>query len=156
MDTKTIIKLLKTYSCFKGVFPSDKLPYSAKLPLNIIANTDPSDKPGQHWVCLSINQRGKGYYFDSFGLPPMVSSLHEFLETRATAGWSYNRKQIQNIKSSTCGNYCVLYTIYKCSNRSNAQFMRQFGKSTLNNDIKMKKVFKDFSLVRRKFKRKHV
>ena len=74
MDTLTIKKLLKSYNCFKGVFPCDRVPYKAKLPLNIIINTDPSNKPGTHWVCVSIDKNGRGFYFDSFGFPPNNST----------------------------------------------------------------------------------
>lgn len=156
MDTKTIYRLLKTYKCFKGVYPSDKLPYNAKLPLHIIVNTDPSHKKGQHWVCVSINKQGKGFYFDSFGLPPVVPEIHKFIQTKSTAGWTYNRQQVQNIKTSTCGNYCVLYMIFKCNNLSHSVFMREFGKVTMKNDIKMKKLFKNFSLVKKYLKNKSV
>ena len=149
MDTTTIRKLLKTFKCFKGVFPSDKLPYQAKLPLNIIVNTDPSHKPGQHWVSISINAQGFGYYFDSFGLPPLVNNIIEFLNTKSTAGWKYNKYQIQNVNSSTCGNYCVLFIIFKCSNQSEKKFLRHFGRDTMKNDINMKRIFKNFSFVKR-------
>jgi hypothetical protein len=154
MDTKTIKRLLKQYKCFKGVFPSDRLPYSSKLPLNIIVNTDPSHKPGQHWVSISINKFGRGYYFDSFGLPPMVKDIINFLNKKSSAGWSYNKIQVQNIKSSTCGNYCVLYTIFKCNNMGHKEFMREFGGVTQKNDIKMRKIFKTFLLVKKFLKTK--
>ena len=75
MDTLMIKKLLKTFPCFKGVFPCDQLPYDANLPINIIANTDPANLPGEHWICISIKKNGRGQYFDSFGLPPLKEEL---------------------------------------------------------------------------------
>lgn len=148
MDTFTIRKLLKTYKCFKGVYPSDRLPFTSKLPLNIIANTDPADKPGQHWVSLSIDKRGKGYYFDSFGLPPLVPSIRRFLTLKCKNGWTYNKTQIQDVRTTVCGNYCVLFTIFKCNNLSPKQFFVQFSDKTMENDIKMKNIFRNFSLVK--------
>ena len=149
MDTLTIKKLLKSYKCFKGVFPCDRVPYKAKLPLNIIINTDPSNKPGTHWVCVSIDKNGRGFYFDSFGFPPITPQILKFIRIRSKNGWSYNKTQIQNINASTCGNYCVLYIIFRCNNMTNKQFLSVFGRRTVENDIKMRKIFKNFSLVKK-------
>ena len=149
MNTSTIRKLLKTYKCFKGVFASDMLPYSANLPLNIIVNTDPSYKPGQHWVAISIDAKGHGYYFDSFGFPPLVKNIFKFISEKAFNGWSYNRRQLQNVMSSTCGNYCVLFIIFKCNNLSNKEFFFNFGRDTAKNDTNMLKIFKNFSFVKK-------
>ena len=39
---------------FCGVFPSDKLPQTIdKYPCGIVANTDPSTKPGKHWIPMA-------------------------------------------------------------------------------------------------------
>ena len=153
MDTITIKRLLKTYKCFKGVFPCDRLPYDSVSPLNIIVNTDPSYKPGQHWVCVSINQKGRGYYFDSFGLPPIVPEIRNFLDQKTTKGWTYNKRKIQNITSSTCGNYCILFILFKCNKISLKDFIGQFGRSSKKNDDKMRKIFRNFSLLKRFFKK---
>ena len=152
MDTISIKNFLKNYTCFKGVFPSDRLPYRADLPLHIIVNTDPSNKPGQHWVCVSIDKLGRGYYFDSFGLPPMVNEIEKFLNQRAVKGWKFNKLKIQNALSSTCGNYCVLYIIFKCVGISQTTFLKQFVRNSKQNDIKMLKLFKNFTLVCKSFK----
>ena len=149
MDSSMIRRLLKSYTCFKGVFPCDQLPYYTDLPLNLIVNTDPAHEPGQHWVCVSINKEGRGYYFDSFGLPPIVPEILEFLEKRSTKGWTYNKKQIQDITSSTCGNYTVLFIIFKCNNLTPEDYLSIFGRKTLDNDIKMRKIFRNFSLVKK-------
>ena len=148
MNTSTIKRLLRTYKCFKGVYPSDMLPINMSLPLRIIINTDPHDKPGQHWVSVSIDKQGNGYYFDSFGFPPLVESIYKFITTRATNGWGYNRTQIQDVTSSTCGKYCVLFIIYMCNNLSHKEFTRQFGYNTKANDIKINKALKNFNFVK--------
>ena len=148
MDSNTIRKLFKTYKCFKGVFPCDQLPYNESLPLNIIVNTDPSYKPGQHWVAVSINRKSGGYYFVSFGLPPIVKEIFKFINTKAILGWVYNKTQIQNIKSSTCGNYSVLFKIARCSNVKPSDFIKKFNQNTKYNDYIMKKVFKNFKFIK--------
>jgi hypothetical protein len=148
MDTFTIKRLLKTYKCFKGVYPSDKLPYNKKFPLNIIVNTDPSDRPGQHWVAISITRSGCGYYFDSFGRQPTVPSIIAFLRRKCKTRFSYNTQQLQNVTSSTCGNYCVLFTIFRCNNMRPQTYLKYFVRSSEENDRNMLRVFKNFALVR--------
>ena len=86
MDTKLIARLLKSFKCFKGVYSSDMIPYFKDLPVNFIVNTDPSYKPGEHWVVISIDKTGHGIYFDSFGLPPMKEDIFNFLEKKCTKG----------------------------------------------------------------------
>lgn len=155
MDTLTIRKLLKTYRCFKGVFPCDQLPYNEKPPLNIIVNTDPSQLPGSHWIAISINKDGRGHYFDSFGLRPMVQEITAFLEIKCTKGWSHSSIQIQNITSETCGNYCVLYIIFRCQGLSHAYYLSGFTTDTIDNDKRMLKIFKNFSLAKQHWSRLH-
>ena len=149
MDTIIIKKLLKNFKCFKGVYPLDLLPYHLDLPLNIIVNTDPSNLPGEHWVTISINGEGFGEYFDSFGLPPLKIEIFNFLEKKCRKGWIYNNVALQNIKSNTCGHYCVLNIIYHCQNLSNEIMVSKFNSNTLKNDERMEKIFGDFSLVKR-------
>ena len=149
MDSLTIKKLLRKYKCFKGVFPSDKLPFSEKLPLNIIVNTDPSDRPGQHWIAISINNVGRGYYFDSFGFPPLVENIYKFINLKSTKGWSYNKKQIQDIKATTCGKYCILFIIFTCNNMNHKKFIDIFAFNTPENERKIGDIFKTLSFKKR-------
>ena len=149
MDTLMVRRLLKTYKCFKGVYPLDLLPYNLTPPINIIINTDPSYLPGEHWVCVCINKDGYGKYFDSFGLPPLKKEIFNYLQKMCVNGWSYNKIALQNISSETCGHYCVLYIIFRCQGLTNKVFMSQFGRNTLKNDARMKKIFSDFSFARK-------
>ena len=55
---------------FCGVFPSDKLPQTIdKYPCGFVANTDPSTKPGTHWISIYLSSPRKGSWFDSYGKP---------------------------------------------------------------------------------------
>ena len=140
MDTLMIRKLLKSYKCFKGVYSLDMIPFDEELPINIIVNTDPSYKPGEHWVCICINRSGIGEYFDSFGLPPLKREIFNFLEKKCKR-WNYNRMSLQNIASQTCGNYCVLYIIYRCQSISKKIFYSNFNENTLRKRQKNRKCF---------------
>ena len=46
-----------------GVYPRDKLPIVNKYPSGLIANTDPHDKPGTHWVATYFISLWEGDIF---------------------------------------------------------------------------------------------
>jgi hypothetical protein len=105
MDTITIIKLLKKFKCFQGVYPLDKIKPFKKRPIAIIVNTDKSNEPGEHWVSIFIDKNGSGEYFDSFGLPPLHDELIEYLNINCANGWRFNPIALQSDDSTTCGHY---------------------------------------------------
>jgi hypothetical protein len=47
---------------FDGVFSRDRLPDKPRL---LVCNTDPSSRPGQHWIAIYVGEDGRGEYFDS-------------------------------------------------------------------------------------------
>jgi len=53
---------------FDGVFSVDSLPNDQHL---LVFNTDPSDKPGRHWIAIYIED-GCGEFFHSFGHQPNI------------------------------------------------------------------------------------
>ena len=60
-----------TKTVFTDVLPSDRLPHEIrKKPRGYILNTDPSDKPGSHWVAMYLTEDGKGEFWDSYGQAP--------------------------------------------------------------------------------------
>ena len=69
MNTEEIDRILRRYvRDFDGVFSTDTLPEKPRL---LVCNTDASDKPGQHWICMHF-ENGRGEYFDSFGRRPIL------------------------------------------------------------------------------------
>lgn len=104
-------KTLREYG-FLGVFSPDTIPIKALTtsPCSLISNTQDSDKDGEHWVALTIDDNGRGWYFDSFGAPP---KLEEFLSLlNSCSEWSYNTRPIQSLLSTTCGQYCLFYLLH--------------------------------------------
>ena len=114
MLTSTIKRYL-TRHCrgqFMGGFSSDTLPTRIKKrPAIIVCNTDSSDRGGEHWICIYIDKNGHGEFFDSFGRRP-CQPFCGFLNKHCLH-WTYNDRQLQNIFSTVCGSYCVIFTIYK-------------------------------------------
>jgi hypothetical protein len=75
MNTYQITRALEhdpvTNKQFCGVFPSDKLPQTIeKYPCGFVANTDPSNEPGTHWIAFYFPSEERGEFFDSYGHAP--------------------------------------------------------------------------------------
>jgi len=95
---------------FKGVFMRDEI--ENRHPTNnecMVINTDHSSNEGTHWTCLHIN-KGKSYYFDSYGFEPTLKVKQYCKEPRV-----YNSFRIQKMNQVICGYYCI-YMLYRLSN----------------------------------------
>ena len=72
MNTLQIERLLKkdlkSKTIFKKVCALDQLE-KPTFPSAYVINSDPSSKPGEHWVAVYFDKRSRGEYFDSYGLP---------------------------------------------------------------------------------------
>ena len=81
----------------------------------IICNTDPSTKPGKHWV-LFFFHNDTVTFFDSLGRE-MDYYGNEFINSAKRFSSKYQRSLIQTQPKNTsvCGQYC-LYFAYKICN----------------------------------------
>jgi hypothetical protein len=43
-----------------------RLPAKIRKPKGFILNTDPSNKPGTHWIAMFLATDGKGEFWDSY------------------------------------------------------------------------------------------
>ena len=113
MDTKEIERFIREdricRGIFQGVFSADTLPENPRL---LICNTDPSNKPGMHWIAMFVDSNGRGEYFDSFGRRPL-DVFADYMNENCI-DWNYNARQLQNITSSFCGFYCCFYCMFRC------------------------------------------
>ena len=83
MNTLEIKQALKsnkfTKRNFSEVYAADELPKSLDtFPCGFIANTDPSTKPGTHWVAFYFSSHEKGEFFDSYGYSPEQYKFFKF------------------------------------------------------------------------------
>lgn len=127
-------KIAKTI--FQGVFASDQLPYRvADYPSAYIANVDPSELPGSHWVAMYFNEEGKAEFWDSYGQAPELYSKHftDFLD-RNSYYMIRNRTVLQSLDSSVCGEYCIYYLIHRCRGFSMQTIVNRFSKKKRLND----------------------
>lgn len=136
MDSNVIDRVLKK-NCpiYNGVFASDNLPNLAKSarPLVLVANTDPKNRPGKHWICMYFDKNGSGEYFDSLGLKPS-DSFKRYM-TKHCSSWTYNKKQIQSLISKFCGHYCIWYCMMKARNITMYELLRNVSNDTGLNDF---------------------
>ena len=100
---------------FKGVYALDEIKHIHQIsfPSAFVFNLDPSYKPGVHWVAVYIDMEGLPEYFDSFGRP-LPREIKDFLCTYAES-WNYNHVPVQELYSTTCGQFVVLYIYQRCS-----------------------------------------
>lgn len=59
-----------------------------------------------HWVCIKV-EKDKVFYFDSFGIPPPTS-----ISKKTNLPIYYNDRQIQDIDTNFCGQYCLYFLKY--------------------------------------------
>jgi hypothetical protein len=118
-----------TIPLFRGVFAADNLPRIVQNPCVLIANTDPINKSGSHWISIHIDEFGRGEFFDSYGIPPIVKTHHEFLSRQCTT-WTYNEVQLQSPISDVCGEYAALFLAHRARGLSMQEFLWFFQNRT--------------------------
>ena len=91
---------------FLGVFPRDKLIQFGDGAL--VVNTDPSTKPGEHWIAVFV-KNGSAEYFDSYG-----SDTPKWLKRNwKNVTWTSNPIPLQSPLSAVCGQYCIYYLLHR-------------------------------------------
>ena len=113
---------------FDGVFGVDNLP---KDPHLLVCNTDPSDKPGLHWIAIYI-ENGRGDFFDSFGRRPNAD--FERYMNRHCSSWNFNDKQLQSVVNKLCGYYCIYFCILRSRDVDMCKIVRSFSSDNGLND----------------------
>lgn len=96
-----------------GVFARDELPdlRRVKRPSSLILNSDPKDKPGQHWLAIFCPRKGPLEFFDSFGFPPEFYSLEPY-------DFTHQRFSYQARLSALCGHYCIMFIYFRSMGKS--------------------------------------
>lgn len=108
-DTLQLLRALKTDPHTKvfntGVYAADRVP--SRLPNNFIfiMNTDPSNRPGQHWVLVFRKDvSSPAVFFDSYGKRPSVY----FKSWNRFDSFKRSKEDFQQRHSDVCGDH-VLY-----------------------------------------------
>ena len=135
MNTRDIHKILAADMFvhrfnFK-VLARDQLPthIDRTKPAAFIINTDPSDRPGLHWVGLYFDGLGHFEYVDSFGLPPLHDEIETLIAHNTTQPLTYNTRGLQDILSNTCGLYVLYFILIKSRGGSMRRVVTPFTTS---------------------------
>ena len=114
-----------------GVFPADQLPSCiTQFPQGLVVSTDPSTKPGMHWMAMYFPDASTSEFFDRFGFPPSFYSpyfenlLGKFQIQRR------NTNDLQHLTSNVCGYYALNYVYL----RNRGKSMNQIGNDPTLND----------------------
>lgn len=119
MDSRQI-SLIMTQLCgkqgFCGVYASNELqtiPLNRGKKIGIIVNTDTRESEGEHWIAIFHNIKSNtAEYFCSYGTRPWeIENIHKYLYNFEKV--IYNPYQIQNICSSYCAHYCIVYLFFR-------------------------------------------
>jgi hypothetical protein len=122
---------------------------NGKHKIGVVFNTDPHDKPGEHWVSLFIDVRAKVvFFFDSTGDRPQ-RRIRTFMKMVCQQGAENNiqfKEYINDVhhqkNDSECGVYCIFMIIHML-----------LGKMTVDDFLDKKKKMTDkyMQRFRRKF-----
>ena len=144
MNTKQLYKALTcnvyTEPCFGGIFSRDTLKDITIKPKLIIVNTDPSYKPGKHWVLFYFNGDNVEF-FDSLG-KDLKSYGYEFVRfaNRFAHTVNYAKVRTQPKNSILCGHYCLFYAYFRCKGKTMNSIIQKMIKIKSIKDS-VKKIF---------------
>lgn len=136
MDTKQIWSALErnkiTEKKFDGIFASNFLEEIVKKPQLVICNTDPSNKPGKHWV-LFYFENDDVDFFDSLGndIEKYGKTFVNFIK-RYSNFFNQSNIRTQPINSDLCGEYCLYYAYNKCKGKSMTEIVNTLSKKNSN------------------------
>lgn len=145
MDTKqlynALIKNKTTKPFFDGIYAKDLLEDIESKPQLIICNTDPSSKPGKHWVAFFFENE-TCEFFDSFGKPIEFygKEFSDFAKKFSTKQKCVN-KRIQPPNTKLCGVYCLFFSFFRCKGNSLKKIVKMMSLSKSVCKI-VKKLFK--------------
>ncbi|TNC95735.1 MAG: ADP-dependent glucokinase [Rhodocyclaceae bacterium] len=121
---------------FLGVFAADRIPKRiTTFPACFVINTDPSYKPGEHWVACYCATPKTVEFFDSYGFPPQS---YEYIQLPITPT-VFNKVSFQSVRSAACGHYCIYYLCCRASSRSFSMIVQWLKRS--NNSDRFVRLF---------------
>jgi hypothetical protein len=125
-----------------------------KTKIGIIFNTDPHDKPGQHWISMFINiKKKKIFFFDSVGdkAPKQVMVLiNRIIKQGKKLNINMNFDQNHPVEHQYGDTECGIYSLFFISHMLEDKFTEHYMKTHILKDNymqKFRKVYFNESLV---------
>ena len=137
METDRISQLLARdpLMCHYEVVTKDTLPeVVSTYPSAFVCNTHDSDRPGEHWVAMYVDEIG--VYFDPYGQKPQHTEFTNFMNEHCSQ-WPSNDHNLQSPISTVCGQYCVACLMFRCRNISMHAFAHLFTSDLIANDCRV-------------------
>ena len=105
-----------------------------KTKVGIIFNTDPHDKPGEHWISMFINiKKGKIFFFDSVGRTA-PNEIVEFVERIKTQGkqlnpainfvYDENHPVEHQYGNTECGIYSIFFIVHMLEDKLTSHYLK--------------------------------
>jgi len=136
-------------------FNLEKLVKAGKTKIGIIFNTDPHDKPGQHWMSMFVNVKKKRiFFFDSVGdqIPPEVMKLVERIQAQGLKmnpkikfKFDQNYPVEHQYGNTECGIYSIFFIVHMLEDKMTDhyfkthilkdEYMQQFRKIYFNEKL---------------------
>lgn len=110
-------------------------------------NTDISTTKGLHWICIFVLENKQLEFFYSLGNDPFIYNYYisDFVSKEAMAmTLTYSNKRIQDYFSTTCGQFCVMYSFLRCHGYSLCDFYNLFTDDLKNNESVLNSFFSRF------------
>ena len=116
-----------------GGYAADKIPKTMQIKSGFIANTDPHQQPGKHWIAFFYDN-GVLECFDSYGHSPDIYSVHLGQFMRTFYKIKVNKKRIQSNDTVVCGQYCLFYLMCRSRGYSMDEIVNIFNENYHLND----------------------
>jgi hypothetical protein len=147
----------KTYKCFEFIGPTPidfdvkkmfgecvwdelcnfsiaKQIKDGKTKIGIVFNTDPHNKPGEHWISLFINiKKGQIFYFDSAGnkVKPQIKTLvdriikeGEQMEPQIRFVFDQNYPIEHQYGNTECGIYSIYFIVHMLEDKITGEYLK--------------------------------
>lgn len=136
---KDLLQKANVSSLFHGVFPLNEIPVilTSTPSFVIIVNI------GYHFVTI-YGTSSYIYYIDTFGKRPPPDLYHSFLNACQRSVF-FNPIQIQSVKSTHCGFFSCLFTIFFCRKPKHRLKFHKKRSDLLKNDKKCIEYLKQLS-----------
>ena len=109
------------------MYGADQVPCQAPYHRCAIANTDPIDLLGQHWVGLFWSPPSQGNFFDSYAIRPQRFKAR----CQCFKGFEQAPHPIQQWTSHVCGDYVLYYLCHRCRGTPLCTIMQYFSPNNL-------------------------
>lgn len=115
-------------------FNLEKIIKKGKSKIGIIFNTDPHNKPGQHWISMFINIKTKKiFFFDSTGDKPpnevmkLVNRIKEQginLKNKINFSYDSNEGTEHQYGNTECGVYSLFFIVHMLEDKTTEHYLK--------------------------------